>query len=85
MPIILSVILVIALLISFNYLIHKRKKNGITGWKTLLTPISFYLIAITNLLAYWFNFMGIVNWTLTVIFLMLGAYFTKYMPVAAER
>ncbi|MDL4842361.1 hypothetical protein [Aquibacillus rhizosphaerae] len=46
--------------------------------KSALSPICLYLIAITNLLAYWFDFMGIVSWSMTIILLMLGAYFTRY-------
>ena len=55
---------------------------GITGIKSALTSITFFLIAITNILAYWFHFMGLVSWTITVILLILGAYFTRYMPMS---
>lgn len=80
----LSIILVIALIFSIMVVVMKRKKAGITGVKSALTSICFYLIAITNLLAYWFDFIGLVSWTLTVILLILGAYFTKFMSVAEK-
>jgi len=77
-PIILSIILVIALIFSISVVVRKRKNAGITGIKSVLTSICFYLIAITNLLAYWFDFLGLISWSITVILLILGAYFTKY-------
>lgn len=80
LPMILSIILVIALIFSISVVIVKRKKAGTVGIKSALTPICFYLIAITNLLAYWFDFMGFINWSIIVILLILGAFFTKYMP-----
>lgn len=84
LPIILSIILILALIFSITLVVQKRKKAGITGIKTALTPICFYLIGITNLLAYWFDFMGLLNWSITVILLILGAYFTKYMPISEK-
>ncbi|MFD2046060.1 hypothetical protein ACFSTA_12280 [Ornithinibacillus salinisoli] len=80
-PIILSIILIIALVFSIIVVVQKRKKAGIKGIKSALTTIFLYLIAITNLLAYWFNFLGLLNWSISVILLILGAYFTKYMPI----
>jgi hypothetical protein len=84
LPISLSIILILALIFSITLVVQKRKKAGITGIKTALTPICFYLIGITNLLAYWFDFMGLLNWSITVILLILGAYFTKYMPISEK-
>ncbi|WP_456278948.1 hypothetical protein [Bacillus sp. AK128] len=83
-PIILSIILIISFIFSLSILLKKRKKAGITGVKSALTSICFYLIGLINLLAYWFNFIGLLNWTITVILLILGAYFTKYMPVSEK-
>lgn len=80
-PIILTVILLVAIIFSISILIRKRKKAGVTGIKTILTPICMYLIAVTNLLAYWFGFMGVLSWSITIILLILGAYFTKNMPI----
>ncbi len=84
LQIILSIILIFALVFSINLVIRKRKKAGITGVKSALTPICFYLIGLTNLLAYWFNFMGMFNWFISVTLLILGAYFTKYMPISEK-
>lgn len=84
LAIVLSIILGITLIFSIRVVIKKRKESGITGFKTLLTSICFFLIAIINLLAYWFHFMGIINWTITMILLILGAYFTKYMKMLEE-
>lgn len=83
-PIILSIILIIALVFSIIVVVQKRKKAGITGIKSALTSICFYLIAIINLLAYWFDFMGILNWSITVILLILGSFFTKYIPMSEK-
>lgn len=82
--IILSIILVIALIFSITVVVQKRKRDGIKDIKSALTSICFYLIAITNLLAYWFDFIGIVSWTITVILLIFGAYFTKFLSVAEK-
>jgi len=79
--IIFSIILLLALSFSILVLITKRKRSGITGIKSALTSICFYLVAIINLLAYWFDFMGLLSWSITVILLILGAYFTKHIPI----
>lgn len=39
-------------------------------------------MAITNLLAYWFNSLGIISWSITIILLILDANFTRYIPVS---
>jgi CHASE2 domain-containing sensor protein len=75
-----SVVLIAALLISGFYVYRKRKAAGITGIKTALTSICFYLIAVVNLFAFWFDFIGLISWGLTVVLLITGAYFTKYLP-----
>ncbi|AVR00960.1 hypothetical protein OBCHQ24_18805 [Oceanobacillus iheyensis] len=82
--IILTVILIIALIFSVYVMIQKRKKAGVTGIKNAIPSICLYLIAITHLLAYWFHFAGILSWSMTIVLLMIGAYFTKYMPGYAK-
>ncbi|RIW27663.1 hypothetical protein D3H55_22695 [Bacillus salacetis] len=67
-------------MVSGIYVYRKRKAAGITGFKTALTSICFYLIAVVNLLAFWFDFIGLISWALTLILLIAGAYFTKYLP-----
>lgn len=76
---ILSVLVLITLMFSITYVIRQRRDQGITGLRTALTSICFFLIAIVNLLAYWFDFLGIWNWGTSVVLLLLGAYFTKYL------
>lgn len=85
LPIILTIILIIVLIFSISVVITKRRKAGITGIKTALTSICLYLMAIINLLAYWLNFLGVVSWSITIILLILGAYFTKYIPVSEGK
>lgn len=84
LPVILTIILLASLLFSISVVIKKRKNAGVTGVKTALTSICLYLIAITNVLAYWFDLIGLMSWSVTMILLILGAYFTKYMP-ASEK
>lgn len=59
-PIILTLILLIALIFSIYVVMKKRRKAGVTGIKSALTPICLYLVAVTNLLAYWL--IGLVLW-----------------------
>jgi len=85
MPFIITIILIIAFIISISFLVQKRKKTGITGIKTAFTPICFYLIAVINHLAYLFDLMGLLSWTISIILLFLSAYFMKYMPAAKNE
>ncbi|MGG1685218.1 hypothetical protein [Pseudalkalibacillus sp. NRS-1564] len=77
-PVLLTIITVIALIVATFIVYRKRKAAGLTGIKSALTPVFLFLIAIVNLLAYWFDFMGMINWVAMMVFLLLGAYFTKY-------
>lgn len=77
---VLSIILFISLFVSIYFTVRKRKRLGITGFKTSLTSICFFLIAAVNLFGYWFNLLGIGSWLVTMILLFAGAYFTRYMP-----
>src|SRR5699024_434206 len=83
--VILSVILIISLVSSVLVVIKKRKKDGITGIRSALTSICFLLIGVTALFAYWFDFMGLLSWFILFILLILGAYFTIYMPVSDDE
>jgi Ca2+/Na+ antiporter len=78
----LTSILIVALIISVVTVIRKRRKQGISGIKTALTSICFYLIVIINLLALWFDLLGLWSWANTVVLLLLAAYFTKYLKPA---
>ncbi|MDQ0229083.1 hypothetical protein [Metabacillus malikii] len=83
-PTLLTVILIVTLIISITIVVKKRRKAGITGIKSALTSICFYAIGIINLVAYWFDFLGLVSWTLSFILILLGAYFMKYLPIDKE-
>lgn len=76
---ILSVLVLVTLIFSIIYVIRQRRIQEITGLRTALTSICFFLIALVNLLAYWFDFLGIWSWGTSVVLLLLGAYFTKYL------
>lgn len=82
MKVILSAILIMTILISGTLVIKKRRKMGLTDIKSALTPICFLLIGIIGLFAYWFNMVGLLTWFISFALLLLGAYFTKYMPVS---
>ena len=77
----LYIILFVAIIIVIPIVIRRRKKAGVTGIKSALTSICFFLIAAINLLAYWLDFMGLLSWAITVVLLIAAAYFTKYFPV----
>lgn len=77
-------ILIIALIISIVVLIKKRKKGGISGFKSALSSICFVLIAILNIFAIWFDWLGLICWMITVILLIVGAYFMKYLTVNVD-
>src|SRR5699024_12726127 len=85
MATILSVILIIALIFSISVVIKKRRKAGVKGIKSALTPICLYLMAIMCLLAYWFNFLDIISWWINIILLILGDYFIKYISVSESK
>ena len=85
MPTILSVILILVLMVSVSVFVKRRKKAGVTGIKSALTSICLYLMAIINLFAYWFDFSGVVTWTITTVLIILGVYFTKYLPVYRSK
>ncbi|MFG6118729.1 hypothetical protein [Thalassobacillus sp. B23F22_16] len=84
MEILFTIITATALMVSTILVLRKRKQLGITGIKSMLTPISFFLIAIINVFAYWFVFLRVWSWLLAIGLLMAGAYFTKYMPVTSN-
>ncbi|KXX84320.1 hypothetical protein AT277_07445 [Bacillus cereus] len=41
-------------------------------------------IAYLNLLAYWLNFGGIIIWLISIVLLLVAAYFTKYIPISKK-
>ncbi|MYL70407.1 hypothetical protein GLW00_06090 [Halobacillus litoralis] len=82
--ILISSFMLLSLFASITFLVHKRRKTGVKGWKTALTSICFYAIALINLAAYWWDGLGILSWMITLSLLMLGAYFTRYMALPSE-
>ncbi|WOA59688.1 hypothetical protein [Bacillus mycoides] len=76
--------LILFLVVSMYITYQKRKKSGIKGLKSALTSICCFLIAILNLFAYWFRFGGIFTWLVSIVLLLVGAYFTKYIPISKK-
>ncbi|UOQ47062.1 hypothetical protein MUN88_13330 [Gracilibacillus caseinilyticus] len=81
---VLQISLIIAMIISIIYVIRKRKKAGIKGVKSFLTPFCFYLNAIIYLIAYWFDSIGIISWMLMILLFMMAAYFSKFTSASAS-
>lgn len=77
LPIVFILIVVVSMYITYE----KRKKAGIKGLKSAITSICFFAIAILNFFAYWFKFGGMFTWLFSIILLLVGAYFTKYIPI----
>ncbi|MGR5922227.1 hypothetical protein ACT7DD_27225 [Bacillus paranthracis] len=63
---------------------QKRKKAEIKGLKSALTSICFFSLAIFNLFAYWFQFGGMLTVLFSIVLLLVGAYFTKYIPISKK-
>lgn len=66
------------------YCISKKKKADIKGLKSALTSICFFALAIFNLFAYWFHLDGIFTVLFSIVLLLVGAYFTKYIPISKK-
>lgn len=84
LEVILPIFIVAALVISMYVIYKKRKRAGVTGLKSLLTSICCLLLAILNLTAYWLHFGGIITWLFSIVLLLVGAYFTKYIPISKK-
>lgn len=78
-PTITTLIVLFILGLSINKIIVKSKAAQITNLKSLGTSICFLSIAVINLLAYWFDILGIFSMAMTVLLLVAGAYFTRYL------
>lgn len=79
LPFVLIFFLVIAMYIAMT-----RKKSGIKGLKSAVTSICFFSLAILNMFAYWFHFGGAFTWLFSIVLLLVGAYFTKYIPISKK-
>jgi hypothetical protein len=84
-PILLTILLVASMLISIPIVIKKRKEAGITGLKSAITSICFFLIAFVNLVSYWIGWLGIFNWMINIVLLLSGAYFSRYLQPAGTE
>ncbi len=81
----LTAISCIIFIISIFFLLRSRRKYAITGFKTLLTPICFYIIGILGVIGLWTNSFGLFLWMVMVSLLLLAAYFTKYFPEISHQ
>ncbi|MGN5653149.1 hypothetical protein [Bacillus sp. Brlt_9] len=84
LKVLLTIVFIIFLAISMYIAYQKRKKAEITGLKSALTSICFFSLAIFNMLAYWFHFDGIFTVLFSIVLLLVGAYFTKYIPISKK-
>ncbi|MBY5231980.1 hypothetical protein ABH61_24810 [Bacillus paranthracis] len=83
--ILLMIVFIIFLAVSM-YIAYtkKEKKAEIKGLKSALTSICFFSLAIFNLFAYWFQFGGMLTVLFSIVLLLVGAYFTKYIPISKK-
>ncbi|HLQ71176.1 MAG TPA: hypothetical protein VK142_05205 [Bacillota bacterium] len=72
----LNIILSIALVVAVFIFIKNRKVRG----KAIIPSICLFMVAFINLIGLWFDLLGIISVALTLAFLGIGAYFTKYLP-----
>ncbi|HDR7915706.1 TPA: hypothetical protein QCY05_005392 [Bacillus wiedmannii] len=84
LKVMLPIVLILCVAVSMYITYEKRKKAEVKGLKSALTSICFFTLAILNLLAYWFNFGGIFIWLISIVLLLVGAYFTKYIPISKK-
>ncbi|MGY4553746.1 hypothetical protein ACVW18_000046 [Bacillus thuringiensis] len=52
--------------------------------KSAVTSICFFSLAILNMFAYWFHFGGAFTWLFSIVLWLVGAYFTKYIPISKK-
>ncbi|KOS28097.1 hypothetical protein ADK18_11875 [Bacillus anthracis] len=82
--ILLMIVFIIILAVSMYIAYQKRKKTEIKGLKSALTSIRFFSLAIFNLFAYWFQFGGMLTVLFSIVLILVGAYFTKYIPISKK-
>lgn len=73
-------LLAAALLLAVLLIRRKRKQHGITGFKSLLTPICFCSVGLIGLIDEWMDLIGLYAWLVQGILLIAGIYFLKYIP-----
>ena len=74
--------IVLSFLAVSMYIAYQKEKAEIKGLKSALTSICFFSLAIFNLFAYWFQFGGMLTVLFSIVLLLVGAYFTKYIPIS---
>lgn len=79
---IMSIVFVLSLLGSMTLAVKRRRKAGQSGFKSAVTPLSFYAIAIINFIGFGLNSFGIVAWSSTIVLLIVAAYFMRYSVVS---
>lgn len=82
LKVMLPFVLIFFLLLRCILLIKREKL--IKGLKSALTSICFFSLAILNMFAYWFHFGGAFTWLFSIVLLLVGAYFTKYIPISKK-
>ncbi|TDL31364.1 hypothetical protein E2R51_13425 [Jeotgalibacillus sp. S-D1] len=85
-PVILICIYIVILSISIVYVFQKRKKSkGERDIKSFITPISFFVISILAFFSALTGKGGIGIWLSVTALLLIGAFFTKYLPLSSEK
>ncbi|KFM98727.1 putative membrane protein [Bacillus clarus] len=52
--------------------------------KSALTSIRCFAVGILNLFAYLFHFVNVFTLLFSIALLLVGAYFTKYIPISKK-
>lgn len=84
LEIVLTIVFAIVFLIGIHVQVTRRKRAGLTGVKSAISPICFMISAALNPLGYWFGFLGLTSLLGAMLFLFLGAYFLKEMQAKEE-
>ncbi|WP_046173633.1 hypothetical protein [Domibacillus indicus] len=85
MEVIFTIILLAALFAAFPLILHRRRRLGITGWKSWLTPLCFFSMGMVGLFASWFQMIGLYASLVQFALLLTGAYFTRYIPFEKKK
>ena len=81
LKVVLPIVLILFVFVSM-YMTYEKEKAEVKGLKSALTSICFFSLAIFNLFAYWFHFGGMLTVLFSIVLLLVGAYFTKYIPIS---
>ncbi|WP_156153424.1 hypothetical protein [Domibacillus robiginosus] len=78
-------LLLAVLIAALPLTIYRRRKYGVTGWKSWLAPVCFFSAGLVGLIQLWLPVFGIYAWLIQLILLIAGSYFTKYMLPAQKE